>query len=87
MQFSIVDVASVFLSVNHYPREFNTTQKKKTRTSWAQHDKTLEETIAFPNKRKSLLVIQLDPGATLENKLNDLKPLYTRMKSFAFQKK
>ena len=42
MQFSIVDVASVFLSVNHYPREFNILQKKKkeTLTSWAEHDKT-----------------------------------------------
>ena len=29
----------------------------------------------------------MDPGATLENKLNDLKPLYIRKKSFAFQKK
>ena len=28
-----------------------------------------------------------DPGDTLKNKLNDLKPLYSRKKSFAFQKK
>ena len=30
-----------------------------------------------------------DPGATLQNKLNDLKPvpLYSRKKSFVFQKK
>ena len=66
MQFSMVDVVSVFfLSVNHYPREFNILQKKKTKknkknlTIWAQHDKTLQETIAFPDKRKSLLVIQI----------------------------
>ena len=61
MQFSIVDVASVsfFLSVNHYPREFDIQQKKKKLKSWAQHDKTLQETIAFPDKRKSLLVIQI----------------------------
>ena len=42
-------------SVNHHVREFNIT-KKKTLTSWAQHD-TLQETIPFENKRKSLLVI------------------------------
>ena len=29
MQLSIDDVASVFLSVNHYPREFHIPQKKK----------------------------------------------------------
>ena len=28
-----------------------------------------------------------DPGDTLESKLNDLKPLYSRKKCFAFQKK
>ena len=44
-------------SVNHHLREFNI-PKKKTLTSWAQHD-TLQETIAFANKRKSLLVIQI----------------------------
>ena len=55
-------------------------QKKKTLTSWAQYD-TLQDTIAFANKRKSLLVIQL------ENKLNDLKPLFSRKKSLTFQKR
>ena len=60
----VTDVASVFfLPVNHYLREFNILQKKKkkkTLTSWAQHDKTLQETIAFPDKlRKSLLIIQI----------------------------
>ena len=66
MQFSIVDVASVsfFLSVNHYPREFDIQQKEKqqqqkTPKSWAQYDKTLQDTIAFPDERKSLLVIQI----------------------------
>ena len=53
---------------------------KKTPTSWAQHD-TLQETIAFANKRKSLLVIPL------ENKLNDLKPLFSRKKRLTFQKR
>ena len=36
-----------------------TNQKKKTLTSLAPNDKTLQETIAFPDKRKSLLVIQI----------------------------
>ena len=53
---------------------------KKTPTSWAQHD-TLQETIAFANKRKSLLVIQL------KNKLSDLKPLFSHKKSLTFQKR
>ena len=63
MQFSIVDVASVFflfLSVNQYPREFDIQQKKKKKLkSWAQRDKMLQETIASLDKRKSLLVIQI----------------------------
>ena len=53
---------------------------KKTPTSWAQQD-TLQETIAFANKRKSLLVIQL------KNKLSDLKPLFSHKKSLTFQKR
>ena len=52
--------------------------------SWVLHDKTLQETIAYPDKRKSLLVIQIQEA--LGNKLNGLKPLYSRKKSFAFQK-
>ena len=51
---------------------------KKTLTSWAQQD-SLEETIAFENKRKSLLVIQI--------KLKDLKPLFSRKASLTFQKR
>ena len=38
--------------------------------------KTLQETIAYPDKRKSLLVIQIQE--TLGNKLNGLKPLVAR---------
>ena len=34
---------------NHYLKEFNIPQK--TLTSWAKHDKTLQETIAFADKR------------------------------------
>ena len=89
MQFSIVDVASVFflfLSVNQYPREFDIQQKKKKTEklgpAWqnvaGNHCISWQKKIAFSYS---------DPGDTLENKLNDLKPLYSRKKSFAFQKK
>ena len=44
-------------SVNHHLRQFNIPEKK-TLTSWAQHE-TLQETIAFENKGKSLLVLQI----------------------------
>ena len=71
-------------SLNDHLIEFNIgipkKKNKKTPTSWAQHD-TLQDTIAFANKRKSLLVIQL------ENKLNDLKPLFSLKKSLTFQKR
>ena len=41
----------------------------------------------FPTKK--IAFSYSDPGATLQNKLNDLKPvpLYSRKKSFVFQKK
>ena len=90
MQFSIVDVASVsfFLSVNHYPREFDIQQKKKKK-------KTKELGPAWQNIagnhriswQKKIAFSYWDPRDTLEDKLNDLKPLYSRKKSFAFQKK
>ena len=35
--------------------------------------------------RKEISFSYSDPGDTLENKLNNLKPLYNRKKSFAFQ--
>ena len=47
---------------------------------------TLLETITFPDKRKSLRVIRIQE-TLMENKLNGLKPLHSRKKSFAFQKK
>ena len=50
---------------------------KKTLTSWVQHD-TLEETIAFENKRKL---------AFFQIKLKDLKPLFSRKESLTFQKR
>ena len=37
--------------------------------------------------RKKIAFSYSDPGDTLENKLNGLKPLCSRKKSFAFQKK
>ena len=45
--------------------------------SWAQHDKTLQETIAFADKRKLLLVI-IQIQEALWRKLNKLKPLISR---------
>ena len=40
--------------------------------SWVQHDKTLQDTITFTDKRKSPLVIQNQEA--LWRKLNNLKP-------------
>ena len=45
---------------------------------WALRDKTLQETITFTDKRKSLLVIQVKEA--LWRKLNSLKLLFTRNK-------
>ena len=76
-----------FLPVNHYPKEFNILRKKKKNTNelgpaWqntaGNHRIPWQKKIGFSYS---------DPGDTLENKLNDLKPLYSRKKSFAFQKK
>ena len=39
--------------------------------SWAQRDKTLQETFTFTDKSKSLLVIEIQE--TLWRKLNNLK--------------
>ena len=70
MQLSIVDVAQFFLSVNHYPREFNTLHKKNTNDlgpAWqhiaGNHRIPWQKKIAFNYS---------DPGDTLEDKLNDL---------------
>ena len=53
MQFSIVAIhSSKFGSVNHYLREKNTNDLGPARQNIAQ-------TIAFADKRKSLLVIQI----------------------------
>ena len=86
MQFSIVDVASVsfFLSVNHYPRESDIQRKKKKKK------KTKELGPAWQNIagnhriswQKKIAFSYSDPRDTLEDKLNDLKPLYSRKCSF-----
>ena len=47
------------LTVCKSPSERIQYPSTKTLTSWAQHD-TMEETIASKNKRKSLLVIQIE---------------------------
>ena len=76
---------SFFLSVNHYPREFNIVQKKKPNDLGpARQNITGNHRIPW---QKKIAFSFSDAGDTLENKLNDLKPLYSRKKSFAFQKK
>ena len=62
------------------------TSCKKTLTTWAQRDKTLQETIAFPDNRKSLLVIQIQETLWRIN-VTTWNPLYSPKKNFAFQKK
>ena len=53
MQFSIVAIhSSKFGSVNHYPREKNTNDLGP---AW----QNIAETTAFADKRKSILVIQI----------------------------
>ena len=49
---------------------------------WAQHVKTLHETITFADKRKSLLVIQIEEA--LWRKLNNLNPYLAATKSVKF---
>ena len=46
-------------------------------TSWAQRDKTLQETVTFADKKK-IAYNYSDPGGTLE-KLNNLKPSFSRI--------
>ena len=73
-----------FLSVNHYPREFTILQKKPNDLGPARQNIPGNNCIPW---QKKIAFSFSDPGDTLENKLNDLKPLYSRKKSFAFQKK
>ena len=53
-------------------------------TSWAQRDKTLQETVTFTHKKK-MAYNYSDPGGTLE-KLNNLKPLFSRIEELNISK-
>ena len=54
MQFSIVAIhSSKFGSVNHYLRE-----KKKTVTTWAQHDKTMQKLLHLLTKENRFLLFR-----------------------------
>ena len=69
-------------SVNDHLREFNFCIPQKKKHQRAGPSMTHCRTpLHSRTKRKSLLVIQL------ENKLNDLKPLFSRKKSLTFQKR
>ena len=81
MHFSIVAIhSSTFGSVNHYPRG------KKSTNDLGPAWQNIAETIAI-RWQKKIYFSYLDPKGTLESKRNDLKPLFSRKKSFAFQKK
>ena len=54
----------------------------KTLTMWTQHDKTLQETSTFMDKKK-ITCKYSDPAGTLE-KLNDLKPLFGLIEELYF---
>ena len=90
MQFSMVDVASAFFifkslseRIQHPAKK---KKKKKTLTSWDQHWQNIAGNHRIPWQKK-IAFSYSDPGDTFENKLNDLKPLYTGRESLAFQKK
>ena len=52
--------------------------------SWVQRDKTLQETVTFTNKKKTAYNYS-DPGGTSE-KLNNLKPLFSRIEELYISK-
>ena len=52
--------------------------------SWAQRDKTLQETVTFTDKKK-ITYNYSDPGGTLE-KLSNLKPLFSRIEGLNISK-
>ena len=61
--------------MNHYPWEFNILQKNTNELGPAWQN-SLQETISFTDKRKSLSVIHIKEG--LWRQLNNLKPLFSR---------
>ena len=70
-------------SVNHHLREFNIRQKNTNELGPAWH-------IAGNyriREQKKMAFSYSDPGSILENKLNDLKLLFSRKKSLTFQKR
>ena len=79
MQFSMVDVVSVFfLSVNHYPREFNILQKKNKKQKKPNDLGPARQNIAGNHRiplQKKIAFSYSDLGDTFEIKLNDLKPI------------
>ena len=70
-------------SVNHHLREFNIRQKNTNElgSAWqiAGNYRIREQ--------KKMAFSYSDPGSILENKLNDLKLLFSRKKSLTFQKR
>ena len=70
-------------SVNNHLREFNFPQKNTNELGPAWH-------IVGNHRIRGQTKITFshsDPGGTLENKLNDLKPLFSRKKSLTFRKR
>ena len=53
-------------------------------TIWSQRDKTLQETVTFTDKKK-IAYNYSDPEGTLE-KLNNLKPLFSRIEELNISK-
>ena len=74
LQFKLQSASLRFGSVNHYLWELIILLK--TLTSWAQHDKTLQEKVKFTDKKK-MAQNYSDPGGTLE-KLDNLTHLISR---------
>ena len=70
---------SIFLSVNHYPREFNILQKKNKKQKKPNDLGPARQNIAGNQYRiprqKKIAFSYSDLGDTFEIKLNDLKPI------------
>ena len=53
--------------------------------SWAECDKTLQETVTFMDKKK-ITYNYLDPGGILLEKFNHLKPSFSCIEQLYFSK-
>ena len=53
--------------------------------SWAECDKTLQETVTFMDKKK-ITYNYLDPGGILLEKFNNLKPSFSCIEELYFSK-